>query len=271
MSDSYRQVCVEYMRPAQIRACREKADVAFLPLGAIEWHGIHGPIGLDALKAHGICCRAATLVGGGAVFPPLVWGVPRESFFVGVASNLGEVGEPAAAALGTEPARLRGFCAHGGMDVQEQWLFYQRLLRMSLEQIAGFGFRSIYVCAGHGPLTTFVRPVVIALARASEMAKLPVTIDFGGEHDAPGLTDLSDHAGPWETSLLMALEPDTVDLAEIERKPTYRDVGATPGADSSTREQGEKWAAACAQAIATEARWLVDNYPEQPARHRGPR
>ena len=47
------------MRPEQVKACRERADIAFLPLGSLEWHGVHNPLGLDAIKAHHVCCRAA--------------------------------------------------------------------------------------------------------------------------------------------------------------------------------------------------------------------
>lgn len=259
------EVRFERMRPHQVRACRQRADVAFLPLGALEWHGVQAPLGTDALKSHHVCCEAARLLGGGAVFPPLVWGLPRDSFYVGTASSVGIITDQAAAALGTEPARVVGFAAHGGMDVQEQWLFYQRLVRMSLEQIAGFGFRSIYICTGHNPLIHWARPVAITFARASTMANQPVNIDFGGEFDAAGLR--GDHGGKWETSLMMAVDTAMVDLAEIERHPEYRGVGAGLDAVQSTREQGLAWVRACADAIATEARWLVDHHPQQPPRH----
>ncbi|MBK8504013.1 MAG: creatininase family protein [Saprospiraceae bacterium] len=35
-----------------------------MPLGAIEWHGLHLPIGLDSMTSHGICLRVADRVGG---------------------------------------------------------------------------------------------------------------------------------------------------------------------------------------------------------------
>ena len=43
------EVRFDHMRPHQVRECRERADVAFLPLGSLEWHGIHNPLGLDAV------------------------------------------------------------------------------------------------------------------------------------------------------------------------------------------------------------------------------
>ena len=47
MAERY-EVRGEYLRPEEIRAARERADLAFLPLGALEWHGAHGPVGVDA-------------------------------------------------------------------------------------------------------------------------------------------------------------------------------------------------------------------------------
>lgn len=262
MSESI-EVRIERMRPHQVRDCRRRADIAFLPLGTIEWHGLQAPIGCDGVKAHHICCLAAKAMGGGAVFPALMLAVPRDSF--DVARNLSTEAK-IAEAFGTDVARLHGLHPHGGMDIQEQWRFYQRMLRMTLEQIAGFGFKSIYVCIGHQPLVHWTKPVGIAFARATTMAGHPVTIDWGGEFEAAGLS--GDHGGKWETSLMMAATPDAVDLTELKRHPDY--IGVQSGSDAvdSTREQGEAWASACAKGIAEEARWLVDNYPKLPARHR---
>lgn len=257
------EVRFERMRPHEVRECRQRADVAFLPLGSLEWHGLHNPLGTDGLKVHHVCCVAARLLGGGAVFPPLCHGLPRDSFDTTLSPQLIE---RVARALGTEAQRVRGFGPHGGMDIQEQWLFYQRLLRMTLERMAGFGFRSIYICSGHNPLVHWARPVAIAFARATRMAGQPVSVDWGGEGDAAGLN--GDHGGRWETSHMMAAVPGCVDLTELERNPEYKGVGSGADAVESTREQGEAWVQTCAAAIATEARWLIDHYPDLPPRHR---
>ena len=41
----------ERLRPAQIVARREACPVAYLPIGTIEWHGEHNPVGLDTSSA----------------------------------------------------------------------------------------------------------------------------------------------------------------------------------------------------------------------------
>lgn len=63
----------EQLRPAQIEAIRAKISVAFVPWGALEWHSYHAPVGLDGLKAHGICQALAEKIGG-VVLPPVYVG-----------------------------------------------------------------------------------------------------------------------------------------------------------------------------------------------------
>ena len=71
------KVNYEYMLPHEILAARKANPLAYLPLGPIEWHGVHNPVGLDALKAKALCELAAQK-GGGLVMPPLWWGEHRE-------------------------------------------------------------------------------------------------------------------------------------------------------------------------------------------------
>jgi creatinine amidohydrolase len=61
------------LRPAEIAARLSERSVVYLPLGTLEFHAQHLPIGLDALNAEGICLRAAT-EGGGLVHPTLYYG-----------------------------------------------------------------------------------------------------------------------------------------------------------------------------------------------------
>lgn len=258
----FRDVRAEMMRPGELRDRRKLADIAFLPLGALEWHGIHNPVGVDFLASHSICCMAARYLGGGVVFPTLVYGLPRDSFLV---DQVASVRPKAAEALNTTEQRVRGFTSHGGMDLQEQWLNYQRIVRMGLEQIAGFGFKSIYLVSGHGPLRHFIHPVAVAFTRASVMAGDTITTDFGGEWDAA--LEKADHAGACETSIMMGLDPTMVDLESLKKEPKFLGVGSGADAVDATAQRGTAWMDKCARALAFEARWLVDNYPKLPLRH----
>ena len=68
------QYQIERLNPLQIEAELGKNSLVYIPLGALEWHGLHLPIGLDSLTSHGICLRAAQETNG-LVMPPLYYGM----------------------------------------------------------------------------------------------------------------------------------------------------------------------------------------------------
>lgn len=79
-SVSRRSLQMQYMRPAQLERAIREFPVAYVPFGLIEWHGLHLPLGNDALKAHAILVMTAEQFGG-AVYPPVYFheGFPRAS------------------------------------------------------------------------------------------------------------------------------------------------------------------------------------------------
>ncbi len=52
-------VQVELLLPHEISEALAARSVVYLPLGSIEYHSHHLPVGLDGLNAHGVCTRAA--------------------------------------------------------------------------------------------------------------------------------------------------------------------------------------------------------------------
>lgn len=66
-------VRAELLSPAELDARISAHPVAYLPLGTLEFHGPHLPIGLDALTANAVCIEAAEQ-GGGIVLPPVYQG-----------------------------------------------------------------------------------------------------------------------------------------------------------------------------------------------------
>jgi len=64
---------LQLLRQAEIAERLAERSVVFLPLGTLEFHAQHLPIGLDALTAEGICLRAAS-ARGGLVYPTLYYG-----------------------------------------------------------------------------------------------------------------------------------------------------------------------------------------------------
>ncbi len=72
----------ERLRPDQIEAIRDRAPIAYLPWGALEWHSYHAPVGLDGLQALGQC-RALAQATGGVVLPPVYVGTDTIKPFKG--------------------------------------------------------------------------------------------------------------------------------------------------------------------------------------------
>src|SRR5262249_31715737 len=67
---------ITHLLPHQFRERKNECPVAWIPLGTLEWHGRHLPLGVDGLIVEGLCLRAASEIGG-VVFPPLYYGDHR--------------------------------------------------------------------------------------------------------------------------------------------------------------------------------------------------
>lgn len=66
----------DMMVPARILARRQACNLAYLPVGSLEWHGPHVPFGTDYLTVTHLAEEAARRFGG-VVFPPLYYGDGR--------------------------------------------------------------------------------------------------------------------------------------------------------------------------------------------------
>lgn len=172
------------LRPRQIYAAMEKAPIAWLPLGAFEWHGWHAPVGLDALTSSGLCKLAAEELGG-VVLPPLHYGA-----YASIASN---------------PWTIL-------LDQEDNDLLV-RLLLKTLERLEQFGVKKAVILTGHfavcqGDMLAELDHQWNATWRAMELRIL-------NPDDCPELPIAPDHGGLFETALLQSLEPEAIDLTEL--------------------------------------------------------
>ncbi|MBU0492061.1 MAG: creatininase family protein [Chloroflexi bacterium] len=193
------KVQLEEMFPWELAQALAEAPICYLPLGAIEWHGEHNAVGLDALKAHAVCVRAAQQ-SGGVVAPALYWATDsREDLEDGT--------------------YLTGGVEHGEryhVPGNMFWLrpnTYHALLLDIYETMRRRGFRAIVVVAGHWSGHTL--PTVRAsgadfLAQHPAMRWLLVT----DQEVVPDMHYPHEHAAGGETSLLMHIRPDLVDLSK---------------------------------------------------------
>ena len=181
----------ELMLPEEFRAAFARLPVCYLPLGTVEWHGEHDALGLDSIKAHALCVRAAEK-SGGIVHPPLYGG-------------MGGLNKPATIKI------------EGEHDWDNHLL--RPWLEKLCEEIHRLDFKAIIVLTGHyGHNQQIV--VRETAARMAERLQIPVlgTPEYWLAHD---LGYLGDHAGIGETSLLWHLHPDLVAIDRIANAPDY--------------------------------------------------
>lgn len=217
--DDLREVRLEFLRPREIEKARDACATIFQPLGTIEWHGVHNVVGVDAVKAHALCVRAAQK-GGGVVSPTLYGGV-------------GGMNEP------------HTFIMDPENDV------FSRLLRPWLEQLCREmvrdGFKAILILTGHygAAQQIVVRETAVRMSRALGIPVLGtpeywLALDEGY---------MGDHAAWGETSLMMHLFPDTVDLSRLG-DPPYQGVGGRDPKESSAAD-GRRLTEAIVSRLAT--------------------
>lgn len=220
-----RQVRLELLRPKELEEAQSICPTIFQPLGTIEWHGVHNAVGVDALKAHALCLRAAEQ-GGGLVAPALYGGV-------------GGLNEP------------HTFIMDPENDV------FSRLLRPWLEQLcremARDGFRAIVILTGHygAAQQIVVRETAVRMSRTLGIPvlgtpeyMLALDVNYTGDHAAWG-----------ETSLMMHLFPETVDLSRLG-DPPHRGVGGRDPKTEASADDGKLLAETIVSRLAILARTM---------------
>jgi creatinine amidohydrolase len=193
MSEDSQELLLEHMTWNQAQAARDQQRVLIIPVGAIEQHGPHLPLGTDAIVAFELARRVAGR--SGAVVAPAICYAARSS--------------PRSGGGG------RSFAGSAGVTGQT-------LISMIRDVTAEFfrtGFRRIAYLNGHyensslayEALTEATEPVsqtgkAILVNWWEQIQPEDIGRIFGG--DFPGWQ--AEHAGVAETSLMEELRPDLV-------------------------------------------------------------
>lgn len=188
--------------PEQFYEEMERAPLAYLAAAAPEEHGLHNPLGTDMWPPYEVCQRAAGITGG-IVFPLLPF---APAYFPGLSREELRSGEKP-----LFPPSLfvsRELCELAYTEV--------------MEGMADMGFRACIALAGHAPADKLLRDMtqehggVIGGMRFFGAGTYSLVTDLLAElnAEAPGSTS---HGTRWETSLIMATAPGTVDLPRAER------------------------------------------------------
>ena len=152
--------------------------IALWPVGAVEPHGPHAPLGTDTLISVGMCERAAARLDNAVVLPPLPFGVTR-------------YGAAFAGAIGISEATLRAVVLDVATALEQQ------------------GFRRLVIVNNH------FEPEQVATLRSAAADAGALYLDLVRRRNAQRLTEEfrrgSCHAGRYETSLVLADAPELVD------------------------------------------------------------
>ena len=188
----------EDLLPHQFRLRLAECPVAYLPLGTLEWHGEHFPLGSDAIISHGLMIKAAEKLGG-IVMPPIYVGPDRSQLQL----NGSQLQGMDTADVTTPHRQLDGSC---------YWVsegLFMSLIDNIIEQLKRAGFKVVFA-DGHGPSrNSWVNHLIEREVRFG-LKLLGVTKDFRQSWQSQ-----MDHAAENETSLVMALRPDLVDLSQL--------------------------------------------------------
>jgi creatinine amidohydrolase len=203
------------LRPNQLAAIVAETPVAFLPWGALEWHGPHLPFGVDGFTAEAVCERVARRTGG-VVLPTTWWPITAlpHRFSLSIQSDV----------------------------VQALWdgIF---------TELARVGFRLVVVLSGHyaqGHELVLMDAAEQAMARHKLMVLAVPPLALVDE-------EMLDHAAHWETALMLALRPRLVDIPALGDGALKLATSAVLGKDArgATQSQGESALALATERLVT--------------------
>jgi len=224
--------------------------LVIIPIGAIEQHGAHLPVGVDAMIAEaGAKGLAERLPDRVLVAPTIAYGKSNEHHDYAGTIDL-------------------------GADLVES------LLKRQVTSLAHLGFRQFAVLNTHGGnssvLVYTLRELQTSLGVRIGMLRIPLTDELSAQESTWGF-----HAGEWETSVMLAIAPEAVhmdkaichypssidDPGELrpENAPAVfswktRDIaeaGVMGDATQATAAKGKRWWAAALDELAESIRQLT--------------
>lgn len=245
------EVRYHMLRPNQVVERRHQCPVAYIPIGTLEWHGVHLPLGADTLQAEGIAVQCAKQ-GGGLVFPPLYYGESRlEGLMESNASDREQIAQHMEVSPENFTAQRHPYSA------AEQALNYHKLLLHILAEAESLGFELGVLVAGHYPLIDHARAAVLQFNQRDAAGRSAMLawafVDYLLVQDRYPLA--GDHAACWETSHVLALHPETVAMDALAAEGAdHVGVGGRVPPEEATASYGEEILAAAVDVAVQEVR-----------------
>lgn len=202
------------LMPGEFKSRIADAPIAYLPLGTLEWHGEHLPLGSDGIQPFEFFKELAAEVGG-IVLPALFLGPDRVEEIEGV--------EYYGKDNGNNPALIQQQYERQILTGSAYWIadsLYLSIIDSILKQLKRQGFK-ILVAHGHGPST---HQIIKNTPLWEEKYGLRI-FHLWGEEEDDWYGFMSDHGAMLETSVVMKYRPDLVHLENLSDDPQAWPVG----------------------------------------------
>lgn len=228
----------EYMSPSEFEAAAKDPSIAYIPIGVIEWHNEHLPLGYDTIKAFELCKRIREKTGG-VIFPPLYFGTE---------------------AIGTV----------GSINLSPELV--EDLFRSVIDNLISEGFRVIVTLTGHTPAIQI--NILKNLAKEAEAKNKYIRVialtegTFVHDEEIELFGHYQDHAAAGETSILLYTRPELVHLDRLKYPIQPKREGILWDPRYGSKENGDKIvkliAKRSADFIRKEREKLFSAYPDAP-------
>jgi creatinine amidohydrolase len=181
----------EELSATELVKALEQTSLVYVPIGTLEFHGAHLPLGTDAIHAHEFCLAAAQRTGG-VVLPPTHW------------SPHGHEGWP------------------GSLLVREET--FRSLLTDVFTLLCEQGVKLIVACTGHYPSKQdpAIRKIADDVVQRFPETRTLVLGPWCHPSDPS-----ADHGGKKETALMLALRPSLVHMERLSGQEAMRGIAAS--------------------------------------------
>ncbi|MHA1725709.1 MAG: creatininase family protein [Promethearchaeota archaeon] len=205
---------ISYMEsfPSDIESMLKEHPIAYVPFGALEWHGPHMVLGVDSIKAEEICRRSAEITGG-VLFPCVNYGAFDTMMFP--------------------------FTFHFSKRN------LKKMTRKLVKQLYQWGFKIIILLTGHYPESQ-IKQVMKAIQWISKKHEDCFALGIPEQKLIPDWDYFGDHAAYWETSMMMAINQNFVNLENLPSGLNYPERTIRHGVwgidpkEHATAEQGKR-------------------------------
>jgi len=194
----------EELFPDEFDAELKRRPIIYCAFGPVEYHGVHGALGMDPVKGYEICLRAAE-ISGGIVFPMMP--IAPGGHTMAKSENRDELRK---IGKNMKPS------VYTSIDICEK--LYYELFETFAEDI---GFKVCVAMGSHGPAGVLAKKIAdeypllkgMKILNAGSLSHNQDLVE--AEYKRLGISRIS-HGGMWESAMFMASNPEFVNPEKLK-------------------------------------------------------